>query len=148
MVITHIPFVSDVQLAEAHAKAERQRRVAERHVAVLKRSRRHPALGYLSLHYKKNSTPHADRGPASHSAPWGTTPVLASAPARGLQGGPMVGGEAADSNNHEQREHKTQRRTANRHRLNTTTQPVTTSAAFCITWIMRGRNRLEKSRPL
>ena len=49
MVITHIPFVSDVQLAEAHAKAERQRRVAERHVAVLKRSRRHPALGYLSL---------------------------------------------------------------------------------------------------
>ena len=41
---------------------------------------------------QKNSTPHAHRGPASHSASWGTTPALASAPARGLQGGPMVGG--------------------------------------------------------
>ena len=62
--------------------------------------------------------------------------------------GPWWAGEAVDSNNYEQREHKTQRRTANRHRLNPTTPPVTTSAAFCITWIMRGRNRLENSRPL
>ena len=57
--------------------------------------------------------------------------------------GPWWAGEAADSNNYEQREHKTQRRTANRHRLNPTTPPATTSAAFCITWIMRGRNQLE-----
>ena len=62
--------------------------------------------------------------------------------------GPWWAGEAADSSNYEQREHKTQRRTANRHCLNPTTPPVTTSAAFCITWIMRGRNRLENSRPL
>lgn len=62
--------------------------------------------------------------------------------------GPWWAGEVADSNNYEQREHKTQRRTANRHRLNPTTPPVTASAAFCITWIMRGRNRLENGRPL
>lgn len=101
---------------------------------------------YLRL--KVQTKAHAHHGPALPSARVHKSPLW---PARQLEADkavPWWAGDAADSNNYEQREHKTQRRNAHSHRQTPTTPPVTTNAAFCITWIMRGRNLLDNSRQL